>query len=163
MSDYLKNGFLTKDDLKDNFPPEERIKKGFVAVTECVQEIPCNPCVTSCPVGAISMETINSTPKVNFNKCIGCGNCVAVCPGLAMFLINIEGSKGRVTMPYEMLPAPKKGEVVNLLNRKGEKIGKGIVIKVIFPEKDTYSAVVTVEFDNPELIYEVRNIEVINE
>ncbi len=161
MNEYLKDGFLTKDDLKNDFPSMERIKKGFVAVSECVQEIPCNPCVTSCPVNAISMETINSTPKVNFDKCIGCGNCVAVCPGLAMFLINIKDGKGRVTMPYEMLPTPEKGKTVNLLDRKGEKIGKGIVIKVIFPEKGTYSTVVTVEFDDPELVYEVRNIEVI--
>jgi len=159
MNKYLKTGFLTRSDLEKELPPIERIKKGFVAVTECIQEIPCNPCVTSCPVDAISMQTINSVPKVNFNKCIGCGNCVVVCPGLAMFLLNTEDSKGRVSLPYEMLPTPKKGEMVNLLNRKGEKIGKGIVTKIISPEKNTRSVVVTVEFDNPKLVYEVRNIE----
>ncbi len=159
MDSYLKNGIVNKDLLK--FPAEEIVKKHFIAVTECVQEIPCNPCVTSCPVGAIKMEGINGVPQVDFNKCTGCGNCVAVCPGLAMFLINIHNGKGRVALPYEMLPLPKTGKLVYLLNRKGGKVGKGKVIRVFIPNKNTKSAIITVEFDNPELIKIVRNIEVI--
>jgi Fe-S-cluster-containing hydrogenase component 2 len=159
MNDYLKNGYATKDKLE--FPEEDTIKKHFVAVTECIQEIPCNPCVTSCPVNAIQMEGINGTPHIDFEKCIGCGNCVAVCPGLAMFLINISNGKGRVSLPYEMLPLPKVGDKVHLLNRKGERAGKGNVIKVFTPDKSISSAVITVEFDNPVLVKTVRNIEVI--
>ncbi len=163
MSNFLKTGFLKTEDIKENFPSVERIKKKPVAIIECPQEIPCNPCVTSCTVHAVSMKTINSIPDIDFNKCIGCGNCIKICPGLAIFLINIKDGNGVVSLPYEMLPTPKKGEKVNLLNRKGEKIGKGTVTKIILPEKDTSAAIITVQFNDPELVYEVRNIEVQNE
>ena len=158
MNDYIRNGYITKDKLE--FPEEETIKKHFVAVTECIQEIPCNPCVTSCPVNAIHMEGINGIPHIDFKQCIGCGNCVAVCPGLAMFLINIKDGKGRVSLPYEMFPLPKIGDEVYLLNRKGERVGKGSVIKIFVPDKSINSAVITVEFNDPALVKTVRNIEV---
>jgi len=44
------DGVPTLDDVMGNFPSEERLLKGFVAVHECYQDIPCNPCVESCPV-----------------------------------------------------------------------------------------------------------------
>jgi len=46
------DGVPTLDDVMGNFPSEERLLKGFVAVHECYQDIPCNPCVESCPVHA---------------------------------------------------------------------------------------------------------------
>jgi Fe-S-cluster-containing hydrogenase component 2 len=159
MSDYLKNGYIEISDVE--FPDDTVVKKHFVAVTECVQEIPCNPCVESCPVNAIKMEGINGIPRIDFETCIGCGNCVAVCPGLAMFLVNIKNGKGRVSLPYEMLPLPEKGDTVNLLNRKGQVVGKGTVIGIRRVEKNTFSSIVTVEFDDTSLIKSVRNIEVI--
>lgn len=161
MSDYAKTGYLKLEDLDNFLPKESTIKGRNVAVIECVQEIPCNPCVTACPAGAISMEDINAIPKVNFNKCTGCGKCVAVCPGLAIFLMKITESGGEVTLPYEMLPTPSKDSIVYLLNREGRKIGKGRVTKVFKFEKEVNSVVVTVAFDESALVFEVRNIEVI--
>jgi Fe-S-cluster-containing hydrogenase component 2 len=160
MSNYLKTGYLGKSDLENNFPSHIIMEKHRVAMTECVQEIPCNPCVTACPTGAITMQTINSNPKVNFEKCIGCGKCVAVCPGLAMFMMKIDSEEGEVSLPYEILPQPQKGDVVKLLNREGKFVSVGIVAKVMTFDKSIQSSVVTVKFKNPELVYEVRNIEV---
>jgi len=56
---------IGKDDVMGNFPSEERLLKGFVAVHECYQDIPCNPCVESCPVHAISMEKLTSPPVID--------------------------------------------------------------------------------------------------
>ena len=35
----------------------DRIRKGPVAVIECYEEIPCDPCRTSCPKKAITLMT----------------------------------------------------------------------------------------------------------
>ena len=39
----------TAEDLAKVLPSEERLNKGPVAITECFQEIACNPCVAACP------------------------------------------------------------------------------------------------------------------
>jgi len=162
MSNYLKVGYLEKDDILVNFPKLEQCEKHPIAVSECVQEIPCNPCVSACAVKAISMDGINGIPMIDYEKCTGCGMCVSVCPGLALFLIH-QGENGyEVTLPYEMLPLPKVGDEVLLLNRKGENLGKGKVKRVLRVERETQSTVITVSFEDESFIYEVRNIEVQN-
>lgn len=162
MSDFLKTGYLTKEDIISSFPDETVLSKHPVAISECVQEIPCNPCVSSCPTGAISMESIVQTPKIDYEKCIGCGKCVMVCPGLALFLVYRNGDSFEITLPYEMLPLPEVGDEVFLLDRRGERVGIGEVKRVLKVEKDTESSIITVSFKEKELIYEVRNIEVKN-
>ena len=62
MHNYEKTGVLSTKDLK--LPPKKHLEKG-VAILECVQEIPCDPCVASCPVNAISMKDINAPPVVD--------------------------------------------------------------------------------------------------
>jgi Fe-S-cluster-containing hydrogenase component 2 len=157
MSNYLKYGYISAEDIT-SFPPLEIVKKHPVAVSECIQEIPCNPCVTSCPVQAISMEGINGIPVINFEKCTGCSMCVSICPGLALFLVGVKNGKGLVTLPYEMLNVLSKGEKAALLDRKGQEVGIGTVERVIFPDKNTKSALITVTFDDIDLIKIVRNI-----
>ena len=128
---YIEEGYLKIEDV--TVPSRERLSKGSVAVIECVQKIPCNPCVDSCSRGAISMgDSINNIPVINFDLCNGCGLCVSNCPGLAIFLIDItvEDNKALIGMPYEFLPLPEKDETVHLLNRAGEICGEGMVAKV---------------------------------
>ena len=131
MSEFLKKGYLNLDDIRQ--PEEDRFAKGAVAVIECVQKIPCNPCSDACPQGAITMKTsINDTPDIDFALCNGCGICVANCPGLAIFLIDKSYSETEalVGMPYEFRPLPEKEEKVTLLNRQGEACGEGVVKRV---------------------------------
>ena len=153
MQDYEKTGILTLKDLK--LPTKKQLEKG-VAILECIQEIPCDPCVESCPVKAISMKDINAPPVNDYEKCIGCTKCVGVCPGLAIFVVKIIDSKAFVTLQYEFLPIPKVGDKVQALNRKGEKVGIGIVRRVVRQGK---TMVVTVEIEK-DLSMDVRNIRV---
>lgn len=151
IKEYEKTGVLSLKDL--GLPSDDQLKKG-VAIIECVQEIPCNPCVAICPVGAISMKDINDLPRIDFNKCTGCKRCVSICPGLAIFVVKIKDDKAFVTLPYEFLPVPKVGDIVKALDREGKTKGNARVVKVNQKDKTT---VITIEVDK-DLAMEVRNI-----
>jgi len=153
MREYEKTGILSIADLQ--IPKKKQLEKG-VAILECVQEIPCNPCVESCPVHAISMKDINAPPVNNFEKCIGCTKCVGVCPGLAIFVIKIREDKAWITLPYEFVTVPKVGDVVQALDRVGRVRGKALVKKVV---KQGKTVVVTIEV-NSSLAMDIRNIRV---
>jgi Fe-S-cluster-containing hydrogenase component 2 len=85
----METGIPTKEDVLTVTPSEERFAKGPVVIVECFQEIPCNPCVDACNRKAITKEkSINALPKVDFEKCNGCGLCIAQCPGLAIFVVD---------------------------------------------------------------------------
>lgn len=128
-----KTGVPTFEDLKTVTPPEGRLKKGPVAIIECFQEIPCNPCSEACKQGAIQpMEDINNLPQLDFDLCNGCGVCLSRCPGLAIFIVDTSYSdrSAIVRIPFEYHPVPQVGEKVVGLNRAGEEIGTFEVNKV---------------------------------
>jgi Fe-S-cluster-containing hydrogenase component 2 len=102
------------------------------------------------------MKDINAPPINDYEKCIGCTKCVGICPGLAIFVVKIKDGKAFVTLQYEFLPAPKVGDKVEALNRKGAKVGIGIVRRVV---KQGKTMVITVEIDE-DLAMDVRNIRV---
>ena len=137
----FNSGILTGEREGAVLPPEElwKNKKGGLVVVECPQRIPCNPCATSCPTGAIRpFCDINDTPAVDHSKCTGCTLCVASCPGLACFVIDLtfSDSLALYKLPYEMLPLPVKGQKVQCLNREGKYIAEGTVENVTQPRKD---------------------------
>lgn len=134
---YREKGYLELDDVKNAIPLEERLEKGPVAIIECVENIPCNPCKDSCPKKAIYFDAdVCSKPKLLSELCNGCGMCVIACPGLAIFVVDkyYNDSLSSVTIPYEMLPQMEKGSKVRLFNRKGLDICSGIVNKVFYPK-----------------------------
>lgn len=154
---YKSTGVISLNDI--DMPSEERLKEGPVVVVECVENIPCNPCVDACPKDAITMSTIIDVPEIDFEECMGCGLCVMECPGLAIFIVDCSYSEERckVTVPYEYLPVPEKGDKVYALNRKGEKVQKAEVTRVRKSGK-TYG--ITMEVDRKN-VWEVRGLEVI--
>ena len=153
MHDFKITGVLSADDI--NLPNENHLKKG-VAVIECIEEIPCNPCVDSCPVKAISMKDINAPPIVDYEKCVGCGKCIEVCPGLAIFLVKIKEDRALISLPYEFLPIPRIGDTVKALDRSGDIRQDATVKKIV---KKGKTMIVTIELDK-DLNMEVRNIKV---
>jgi Fe-S-cluster-containing hydrogenase component 2 len=158
----LKDGCLDLRELKElpGVPSEDRLGAGPVAVIECAQEIPCNPCEALCPHGAITVgQPITRLPVLDEDACIGCGLCIAGCPGQAIFVVDKTYAQGRATvqLPYEFLPLPEKGEVVDGLNRAGETVCEALVLRVQNPKKYDRTPVITVEVPT-DCAMEVRSI-----
>jgi sarcosine oxidase subunit alpha len=105
-----------------------------IAVIECPQRIPCNPCESACPSGAITVgEDITALPRLDAGRCTGCGVCVSRCPGLAIFLVDRDAGPGvaEVTVPHEFLPWPKVGQRVAALDRDGKPVGAATITRVV--------------------------------
>lgn len=155
---------LSKEELfrSPRAPSQGRLEKGAVAVIECVQEIPCNPCESACPKGAIKIgEDILSVPVLDEDKCTGCGLCIPACPGLAIFVVTLTFSEDAalVQLPHEFLPLPKRGETVKCLNREGKIITKGKVVKVVNPKGYDRTPVISMALPK-QFAHDVRAIAV---
>jgi thioredoxin reductase/ferredoxin len=127
----LRNGYLDAEEI--NFYPGVVPAKGLRPVIECTQNIPCNPCMDSCPKQCITVGgaggAITALPVFDAQKgCTGCGMCVASCSGQAIFLVDEDA--GEVTLPYEFLPLPQKGDKGSALGRDGGKICAAEVVAV---------------------------------
>lgn len=152
------SGRLSDAELVGVLPPDERLAQGPVAVIECVQPIPCNPCEKACPFGAITVgEDITSLPAIDRAKCRGCGLCISRCPGLAIFVVDASGDEATVMLPYEYLPLPAAGDIVDALDRGGKAVGRGRIVKVNTAAGLEGTAVVTVAVPR-EFANVVRNI-----
>ena len=146
-----KTGVPSKDLVKSRFPEKELLTKPK-AITECYEEIPCNPCSTSCPFDAIHIgEDINTPPKVDFDKCTGCGICVYNCPGLAIFTVQELEHHIRFKIPYEFVPYPKPGDLWKGVNRNGEIICNVLIEKVAISKKQDKTALIQVLVDKEHL------------
>jgi Fe-S-cluster-containing hydrogenase component 2 len=142
-------------------PSLERMKKGPVAVIECFQEIPCNVCELACPRGAIKVgHPITNLPVLDENRCVGCKLCIPVCPGLAIFVVDLSSDEAKVSLPYEMLPVPKVGEEVEVLDRWGRSLTKGRVVEVLYADRFDKTFVITVSLPKEYALY-ARNIRVV--
>ncbi len=143
---------------KISLPSKERMEKGPVVIIECDEDIPCDPCVESCKIKAIIKESLTAPPIVDYEKCTGCALCVAFCPGLAIFVVdNSQEDKAQVYIPYEMLPAPQKGDKGDALDRSGKRIGSAEVAKVRKGNRGTTVLGILVEKD---LVMNVRSIRI---
>ncbi len=101
-------------------------EEGVYPVFYCNQEIPCNPCTTVCDQEQIKTvdELITQLPYFKGEKeCIGCGKCVAVCPGLAVVLIDYrkDAENPFVTFPFELKEKKlEKGQKIFVLSNNKE-------------------------------------------
>ncbi len=131
---HRQDGILEPRQIDASVPATERLGRGPVAIIECVENIPCNPCVDACQKGAIRIEgDMNGTPSVDFDICDGCMLCVSACPGLAIFVVNkgLPGGVAEVSLPYEYTPLPSVGDTVVTLSREGAVLGEGTIQRVL--------------------------------
>ncbi|MEA4841937.1 (2Fe-2S)-binding protein [Anaerotignum propionicum] len=157
-----ETGVLTKADLVNmgRYPSEERMKKGPVAVAECVQDIPCNPCETACPFKAIHIgENISNLPNIDVEKCNGCTTCVSACSGLAIFVLDksYSDSVGKVSFPYEYNHSFKVNDIVKAADRGGRHVCDGKILKIANTQKADKTTVITLEVP-VACVDEVRSI-----
>ncbi|MCB5235208.1 MAG: FAD-dependent oxidoreductase [Candidatus Cloacimonetes bacterium] len=91
-------------------------ESGVMPIIHCLQEIPCNPCTTVCPTQSIHTEdgTLFTQPQYD-GKCIGCGKCLLICPGLAITLVDYRKNADLPTVSiayeianYEIKPGDKR-------------------------------------------------------
>ena len=138
------------------FPQPHSLKSGAVAVVECAQEIPCNPCSEFCPRGAIRVgDNINSCPSIDWALCNGCGLCLGHCPGLAIFLLDNRGEYPRISLAWEMMP-PELGCAVRLLDRSGRDVGLGKVVACRQLRQHDRCSLVTLELEHAAQLQQVR-------
>ncbi|MBN1539771.1 MAG: (2Fe-2S)-binding protein, partial [Candidatus Thermoplasmatota archaeon] len=110
---------------------------GVFPIFHCDQEVPCNPCTSVCPVGALKTErdSITGLPYMSdLDRCIGCLSCVGICPGLAITVVDYRKDAGMptVTLPYEVhREIVDKGRVVTVTDADGAVMGRYPVERVI--------------------------------
>ena len=130
----LSVGYMADTEIPryPGIPSAERRKKGLVAVIECSQNIPCDPCRDACSRGCIRIGSkITELPSIEEDvQCTGCGMCVANCPGQAIFLVDetYSESEALVSIPYEFDPLPAGGTKGTALDRSGKPLGTAEVV-----------------------------------
>ncbi|MCE7741238.1 MAG: FAD-dependent oxidoreductase, partial [Candidatus Heimdallarchaeota archaeon] len=113
-------------------------EEGVYPVFHCNQEIPCNPCASVCPKELIVIPEggLLGLPEFQNQKetdCIGCAQCVAVCPGLAVTLVDYreDSSNPLVTIPTEIFIGKiEKGDELFVVGEDNVDLGKHTVEKV---------------------------------
>ena len=103
---------------------------------------------------------ITALPRLDADKCNGCGICITRCPGLAIFNLhkNYSETTSLVSFPYEYVPLPEPGASVRCTNRDGAFVTQGIVHSVRNVPAFDHTAVVTVEIPK-EYLMDVRGID----
>ncbi|MGB4595058.1 MAG: FAD-dependent oxidoreductase [Anaerolineaceae bacterium] len=126
-----KPGRIHESELPENY-------SGVYPVLHCSQEIPCDPCSGVCPKHLIMVDKddIRAVPEFiagEGQKCIACARCVAVCPGLAITLVDFrkQNGFGLVSLPYEQDPSKLQvGQMIGVTTTTGEKLGQLPIQKI---------------------------------
>ena len=120
--------------------PEQYIDKldGVFPVFHCTQEIPCNPCSSVCPKDLIFIDEADIRKLPHFDEkhadeCTSCGRCVAVCPGLAVSLVDFRKRQqtALVTLPVEQnYPDIAVGNEIEVTDTDGNALGTYQIEKI---------------------------------
>ncbi len=106
---------------------------GVFPVIHCNQEIPCDPCTAVCPNDLIAMDATDIRLLPSFvgvkdgKGCTGCEKCVAICPGLAITLVDYrkDAEFPTVAIPFEFpKDRLKPGDRVVVEDTEGGPLGE---------------------------------------
>jgi glycine/D-amino acid oxidase-like deaminating enzyme/thioredoxin reductase/Fe-S-cluster-containing hydrogenase component 2/bacterioferritin-associated ferredoxin len=114
-------------------PSKERMEQKPFVLIDCLYGFACNPCQFACPHGAILKTSSSTVPDIDFEKCIGCMQCVYQCPGLAIFGYNLK--KDWLFLPIEY--HVEESSEVFLVDNNGKQLGNGIIEKILRKENKT--------------------------
>jgi len=132
-------------------------EKGVVPIFHCFQEVPCNPCTSVCPEKIIRTERddITGLPYCTDEAaCQGCMACLAICPGLAVTLVDYrkDAEQPVVTLPYEIWrDRVAKGQVITVTDGHGSTLGEFPVKRVVANRKK-YPGTLMVQVQLPRAI-----------
>jgi NADPH-dependent 2,4-dienoyl-CoA reductase/sulfur reductase-like enzyme/Fe-S-cluster-containing hydrogenase component 2/bacterioferritin-associated ferredoxin len=130
--------YRTADILKSKPGPTSpeaspAVESGVFPVLHCNQEIPCDPCTAVCPSQLIGIDQsdIRALPVFLANKdgkaCTGCEKCVAICPGLAITMVDYrkDAEFPTVAIPFEFLKETlRPGDKVIVEDTEGQALGQ---------------------------------------
>jgi glycine/D-amino acid oxidase-like deaminating enzyme/thioredoxin reductase/Fe-S-cluster-containing hydrogenase component 2 len=129
-------------------PTAERAAGKPFVVIDCIYGFACNPCVFACKHDAISKSSTSTIPIVDYDKCIGCMDCVYQCPGLAIF--GYSTKKDWIFLPIEY--AVEEKTEVFLVDNNGKKVGEGFIEKILKkPNKTNIARVKATDLQGEEL------------
>ena len=121
-------------------------------VMHCRQEIPCDPCASVCPKGLIHInpEDIRAIPTYNddLKSCLACEKCVAICPGLAITLVNLdkEINKAIVSIAVELINMSLDvGEPVPAIDVEGKYLGTFPIVSMKSPPGFSHTTIVRIQ------------------
>ena len=128
----------------DSFPEEN-----ITPVFHCTQEIPCNPCVSVCSKGVISIpgNSLLGKPQIANDDCIGCNKCVFICPGLAISLVDYRDDPNNpvVSIAYEVHNYEyKKGDPALLTDCEGNPLQEAVVIDTVINKASKKTQIIKV-------------------
>jgi glycine/D-amino acid oxidase-like deaminating enzyme/Fe-S-cluster-containing hydrogenase component 2 len=140
-------------------PTGERMAQRPFVLIDCLYGFACNPCEFACPHGAITKTSTSTVPRIDFEKCTGCMQCVYQCPGLAIFGYNTNKDWLFLPIEYE---AEEKSEVY-LVDNNGKKLGEGVIEKILRkPNKTNVARVKSLNVHHDQLL-QVRGFIVKNQ
>lgn len=136
--------------IEKPFEPDEKRQneKPFVII-DCLCGFACNPCQFACPHNAIVKSSTSTVPTNDFDNCTGCMECVYQCPGLAIFGYHIKKDWLFLPIEYEAF----EGSEVYLVNNDGQKLGEGVIEKILKkPNKTNIARVKSKNLHGKELM-----------
>jgi ferredoxin len=140
--------------------PKHSHTSRLVAAIECIEDISCNLCEKACPEDAIKIQR-SSEGAARFlieGDCTACGACLSACPSRVPVLLHEDAQKplAKLVLASKQRQRPELNEIVEVLNRKGEKMGTARVLSIERPEHDaTLAYQIHLEIA-PHLIWDVR-------